>query len=63
MPPYIPVGFDHILPKGVDHILFCVGPALFVEQLGAYLAVTAFTAAHYVTAGAGARWAAVSVAR
>jgi hypothetical protein len=52
---YIPVGFDHILPKGLDHILFVLG--LFF--LSTYLRplvwqISAFTLAHTVTLALGA---------
>lgn len=52
---YIPVGFDHILPKGLDHILFVLGLFFFSLRMGALLwQVTAFTAAHTVTLALGA---------
>lgn len=52
---YVPVGFDHILPKGLDHILFVLGLFLFSTALGPLLwQVTAFTAAHTVTLALGA---------
>lgn len=52
---YIPVGFDHILPKGLDHILFVLGLFLLSTQLGPLLwQVTAFTLAHTVTLAMGA---------
>lgn len=52
---YIPVGFDHILPKGLDHILFVLGLFFLSLRLGALLwQVTAFTAAHTVTLALGA---------
>jgi hypothetical protein len=52
---YIPVGFDHILPKGLDHILFVLGLFLLSTQLGPLLwQVTAFTLAHTVTLALGA---------
>lgn len=47
---YIPVGFDHIIPKGLDHILFVIGLFLFSTQIRPLLIqVTAFTLAHTVT--------------
>jgi len=47
---FIPVGFDHIIPKGVDHILFVVGLFLFSTQLRPLLwQVSAFTLAHTIT--------------
>ncbi|MBD3663324.1 HupE/UreJ family protein [Sulfitobacter aestuariivivens] len=52
---YIPVGFDHILPKGLDHILFVLGLFLLSTQLGPLLwQVSAFTLAHTVTLALGA---------
>ena len=30
---YIPVGFDHILPKGLDHILFVLGLFFFIGTI------------------------------
>jgi hypothetical protein len=52
---YIPVGFDHIVPKGLDHILFVLG--LFFLSLHLrplLLQISAFTVAHTVTLAAGA---------
>ena len=47
---YIPVGFDHIVPKGLDHILFVIGLFLLSTRLGPLLwQVTTFTLAHSVT--------------
>lgn len=52
---YVPVGFDHILPKGLDHILFVLGLFLFSTAWRPLLwQVTAFTAAHTVTLALGA---------
>lgn len=52
---YIPVGFDHILPKGLDHILFVLGLFFFSTAWRPLLwQVTAFTAAHTVTLALGA---------
>ncbi|UYV39203.1 HupE/UreJ family protein [Rhodobacteraceae bacterium D3-12] len=52
---YIPIGFDHILPKGLDHILFALGLFLLAARLRPLLwQVTAFTAAHTVTLALGA---------
>ena len=52
---YIVTGFDHILPKGLDHILFVVGIFLLSPRWGPILwQVTAFTLAHTVTLGLGA---------
>lgn len=52
---YIPVGFDHIIPKGLDHILFVLGLFFFSTALRPLLLqVTAFTLAHTVTLALGA---------
>jgi hypothetical protein len=52
---YIPVGFDHIVPKGLDHILFVLGLFFLSARLGALLwQVSAFTLAHTVTLALGA---------
>jgi hypothetical protein len=46
------LGFSHILPKGLDHILFVIGLALLSPRLKPLLAqVTAFTLAHTFTLG------------
>src|SRR5262245_40497039 len=47
---YLMLGFEHILPKGVDHILFVLGLFLLSTKLRPLLLqVTAFTVAHTVT--------------
>lgn len=52
---YIPVGFDHILPKGLDHILFVLGLFFLSTKWRPLLwQVTAFTLAHTVTLALGA---------
>ena len=52
---YVPVGFDHILPKGLDHILFVLGLFFLSTKLGPLLwQVSAFTLAHTVTLALGA---------
>lgn len=52
---YIPVGFDHILPKGLDHILFVLGLFFLSTRPGPLLwQITAFTLAHTVTLALGA---------
>ncbi len=52
---YIPVGFDHILPKGLDHILFVLGLFFLSTHLRPLIwQVTAFTAAHTGTLALGA---------
>ena len=49
---YIVIGFEHILPKGMDHILFVVGLFLFSARLGSLLwQVSSFTLAHTITLG------------
>ena len=52
---YIPVGFDHIVPKGLDHILFVLGLFFLSTRLSPLLwQVSAFTLAHTVTLALGA---------
>ena len=47
---YILVGFEHIFPKGLDHILFVLGLFLFSCRLRPLLwQITAFTLAHSIT--------------
>ncbi len=47
---YVVSGFDHILPKGLDHILFVLGLYFYALAWRPLLwQVTAFTAAHTVT--------------
>ncbi len=47
---YIPVGFDHILPKGLDHILFVLGLFFLSTRMTPLLwQVSAFTLAHTIT--------------
>ncbi len=47
---YIPVGFEHILPLGLDHILFVLGLFFLSAKLGPLLwQISAFTLAHTVT--------------
>ena len=49
---YTVLGFTHILPLGLDHILFVLGIFLLCLQLGPILwQVTAFTVAHTITLG------------
>lgn len=51
---YVSVGFDHIIPKGLDHILFVVGLFLLSTRLRPLLwQITSFTIAHTVTLGLG----------
>ena len=52
---YIRVGFDHIIPKGLDHILFVLGLFFLALKMRPLLwQVTAFTLAHTVTLALGA---------
>ena len=47
---YLGLGYTHILPKGLDHILFVLGLFLLSTRLKPLLLqVTAFTAAHTIT--------------
>lgn len=47
---YLKVGFEHIIPKGIDHILFVLGLYLLGSRWRPLLwQVTAFTIAHSVT--------------
>lgn len=47
---YIVAGFDHIIPKGLDHILFVLGLFFFSMHIRPLLfQVTAFTLAHTIT--------------
>ncbi len=49
---YVYLGFTHILPKGLDHILFVLGLFLLSAHWRPLLwQVTAFTAAHTITLG------------
>ncbi len=49
---YVHMGFRHILPDGLDHILFVLGLFLFSPRLRPLLVqVTAFTVAHSITLG------------
>lgn len=51
---YIAVGFEHIVPLGLDHILFVVGLFLLRPRMRPLLTqVTAFTVAHSVTLALG----------
>jgi hypothetical protein len=52
---FLTLGFTHILPKGLDHILFVVGLFLLSTKLRPILTqVTSFTVAHTITLGLGA---------
>ncbi len=47
---YVVAGFDHILPKGLDHILFVIGLFLLSPTIRALaIQVSLFTAAHTTT--------------
>lgn len=47
---YATAGFDHIIPKGLDHILFVLGLFLFSTRMRPLLwQVTMFTIAHSIT--------------
>ena len=49
---YLLIGFEHILPAGLDHILFVLGLFLLSRELKPLLwQVTAFTVAHSITLG------------
>jgi hypothetical protein len=49
---YLALGFTHIVPYGLDHILFVLGLFLLSPRLKAVLSqVTAFTIAHSITLG------------
>jgi len=51
---YISVGFTHIIPLGIDHILFVVGLFLLSTQLRPLLVqISTFTLAHTVTLALG----------
>lgn len=49
---YLALGYTHILPKGLDHILFVLGLFLLSPRVKPLLMqVTAFTVAHSITLG------------
>lgn len=51
---YLALGFTHILPKGLDHILFVLGLFLLSARMRPLLIqVTAFTVAHSITLALG----------
>ncbi|MBT8456992.1 MAG: HupE/UreJ family protein [Rhodobacteraceae bacterium] len=51
---YVGIGFEHIVPKGLDHILFVLGLFFLSVKLGPLLwQVSAFTLAHTVTLALG----------
>ncbi|MFW8634643.1 HupE/UreJ family protein [Cribrihabitans pelagius] len=52
---YVPVGFAHILPKGLDHILFVLGLFFLSPRIRPLLVqVSVFTLAHTITLALGA---------
>ena len=52
---YVPIGFDHIVPKGLDHILFVLGLFFLSTRAKTLLTqVSLFTLAHTVTLTLGA---------
>lgn len=52
---YLPVGFEHIVPMGLDHILFVLGLFFLSTRLRPLLwQISAFTLAHTVTLALGA---------
>jgi hypothetical protein len=49
---YLALGFTHIVPKGLDHMLFVIGIFLLTRRLRPVLwQVSAFTIAHSITLG------------
>ena len=51
---YLVLGFTHIIPKGLDHIIFILGLALISKRfIDLLIQVTAFTVAHSVTLALG----------
>jgi hydrogenase/urease accessory protein HupE len=49
---YLVLGFEHIVPKGVDHILFVLGIFLLsTAWRPIFLQITTFTIAHSITLG------------
>lgn len=47
---YLVIGFDHIVPKGLDHILFVIGLFLFSPKFKPLIIqISAFTLAHTIT--------------
>ena len=49
---YIKVGIEHIIPKGLDHILFVVGLFLLSSRFSSLLwQISSFTIAHTITLG------------
>ncbi|NDD87648.1 MAG: hypothetical protein EBZ32_00165, partial [Rhodobacteraceae bacterium] len=51
---YIELGFTHIIPRGLDHIIFILGLTLISKRfIDLLIQVTAFTVAHSVTLALG----------
>ncbi|NIQ12146.1 MAG: HupE/UreJ family protein, partial [Gammaproteobacteria bacterium] len=51
---YLVIGFEHIIPKGLDHILFVVGLFLLSLRLAPlFWQITSFTIAHSITLALG----------
>ncbi|MEO5896478.1 MAG: HupE/UreJ family protein [Vicinamibacterales bacterium] len=49
---YVALGFTHILPKGIDHVLFVLGVFLLSRKARpVLLQISAFTIAHSITLG------------
>jgi hydrogenase/urease accessory protein HupE len=49
---FITLGFTHILPQGLDHILFVLGLFFFSTRMRPlFIQITAFTIAHSITLG------------
>jgi hydrogenase/urease accessory protein HupE len=49
---YLALGFTHIVPKGLDHMLFVLGIFLLTRRVRSVLwQVSAFTVAHSITLG------------
>ena len=47
---YLIIGFEHIIPKGLDHILFVLGLFLFASRFSQLVVqVSLFTVAHTIT--------------
>src|SRR6187402_1227607 len=47
---YFALGFEHIIPEGLDHILFVIGICLLDTRIKSILwQATAFTVAHSIT--------------
>ena len=52
IPEYFAIGFTHILPRGLDHILFILGLFFLSKDFGTLLLqLTLFTLAHSLTLG------------